>query len=204
MVSTDAITTLDDMTTAKLTPFADALVKRRLAIPISQDMLAATVGCTLAAVCNHERAYRTPTLYFASRIAKALGMPEKLRTFHTLSDAKQTRVVRDDLRTKNPGVRGHYPRKRIKIRKADDADNYRVSADFADMALDAADRLGYDLDTLEEDAEIPQGRGRMIFATRYKNLPLVHAANIAHVLGMTVKLADFAADDIQPIKPLDK
>jgi transcriptional regulator with XRE-family HTH domain len=185
------------------TTFADALCRRRLSIPVSQDVLADAVGCTLAAICNYERGFRTPTLYLASRVARLLDMPDELRTFHTLTaDTTAPAALRGDLRSSNPGPLGRAKRRKLKPGTTNDDGNYRVSQDFAEMVTDAAARRRYDLDKLAEEAELPRGFRRKIFDTRYKNLPLVNAANIVQVLGLPVLLSDFADDDVQPIKPV--
>ncbi len=194
-------TTLDDVKTLPLSvspAFADHVVRHRLAVPISQHDLADLIGVTLASVCNWERLHGSTSLPLAARAARVLGIDAELRTYNRVVPGPSIR--REDLRAQNVGVNGLYQR-RTRRAKFTAADSLTACRRFAERMQDAMDKRGISAASLSLLAKLPTGYlARIMEPKDPRQVPLVLCANVAHVLGMSDKLDDYAPSGLTRVQ----
>lgn len=189
------------MPALSLSPFAARLTDARLAIPVGQDMLADVIGVTKAAVCNYERGHGSPALLYAARAARALGMPDRVRDFHTLGRKFR---LRPDLRDVNPGTHGYYDRAKLPVKRVEDADAARRALEaFAGLCEPLLDAKKLTLRMLAGAANIRLALVTGMFRTYQPRVGLTACANVAEVLGLDTPLEVFAEDDdLKPLTPM--
>lgn len=173
-------------------------------LPISQLMLCEVVGGSPSLVPKYENATSPPSLYFAARLARVLGMPHELRHFARPividRDTEERLLAHTDGRATNGAPYALYPREECKFHKATDKGKKRVAADLADMVRDAAERKRIDLYRAAPPIGVPASRLRGILSGTWTTIGLTDAANIADLLKLDVRLEAFADDEIRALR----